>query len=145
VLLVPQTVLKCTFDQLRRCGRGRRECQVLWTSSWNNPSQITDVVHPQHRAHIGGFEVESDWLTKFWLDLGRLNAGVRVQVHTHPGEAFHSATDDAFPMICTPGFLSLVIPNFATGAATLEEAFLAELDDRGRFMQVPVHARLIII
>jgi hypothetical protein len=139
---VPQRVLKLTFDHLRKCGRGQRECQVLWTSSWNAVEEITGVVHPKHRGHAGGFEVQSDWLTSFWLELAERNQGVRVQVHTHPGEAFHSHTDDAYPMVHSPGFLSLVIPRFAEGAVAFDDAFLAELGADGRFREVPIHRHL---
>jgi hypothetical protein len=35
-----------------------------------------------------------------------------AQLHTHPGAAFHSGTDDEFPIVRTPGFLSIVLPEF---------------------------------
>jgi len=144
VFLVPQCVLKATFDHLRRCGNGLRECQILWTSSWNTMPEITGVVHPKHRAHAGGFEIDSTWLSSFWLQLAECGDGVRVQVHTHPGEAFHSPTDDAFPIIHAPGFLSLVIPRFAEGQIGLEDAFLAELGQDGRFRKVAISKHLRI-
>ena len=141
---VPHRMLELTFDHFRKCGRGQRECQILWTSSWNAVEEITGVVHPQHRAHVGGFEIESAWLTSFFLELLERNEGVRVQVHTHPGEAFHSRTDDAYPMIHTPGSLSLVIPRFATGEVGFDDAFLAELDNDGQFREVPIHRHLTV-
>jgi|ERR1700722_10754826 len=36
-----------------------------------------------------------------------------AQIHTHPDEAYHSETDDAFPIATTVGCVSIVIPNFA--------------------------------
>jgi hypothetical protein len=39
---------------------------------------------------------------------------VVAQLHTHPGRAFHSSTDDAFPLVSTPGFLSIVAPDFGS-------------------------------
>jgi hypothetical protein len=144
VFLVPQRVLDATFDHLRRCGAGRRECQILWTSSWNTMQDITGVVHPRHRAHAGGFDLDSTWLNAFWLELAERGEGVRIQVHTHPGEAFHSAIDDAFPIIHTPGFLSLVIPRFAQSHVGLDDAFLAELGQDGLFREVPISEHLRI-
>ena len=35
-----------------------------------------------------------------------------VQLHSHPGRAYHSETDDAYPIVATLGGLSIVIPNF---------------------------------
>ena len=133
---VPAAVLHETFAVLRRCGSGRRECQVIWTGPWKDPRQVTEVIHPAHHAHASGFEVESSWLTKFWLDLSRTKTGARVQVHTHPGRAFHSATDDAFPLIHTSGFFSLVIPDFAMGRVGFDNAFVTEINEDGQWHPV---------
>jgi hypothetical protein len=116
---LPRRILEETFAHFRGCGRGRRECQVLWVSPWDAPDTITKAVHPEHEAHIGGFVLDDRWLNNFWLTLAGENLGVRIQVHTHPGEAFHSPTDDAFPIIHTAGFLSLVIPIFRAWANRL--------------------------
>jgi hypothetical protein len=123
------------FATLRTCGDGRRECQVLLLSSWKAPDAIVRTIHPVHRAHGGGFEVDHAWLTQFWNELDSRGEGVRVQVHTHPGEAFHSPTDDAWPMIHTPGFLSLVIPRFATGAISLRGSYLTEIRHGGGWVE----------
>lgn len=115
---------------------------MLWTSSWSAPDEIVECVHPQHAAHAGGFSVNDSWLTAFWLELGRRSIGVRVQVHTHPGLAFHSATDDAFPIVHSVGFLSLVIPNFARGEIGFERAYLCEITETGSWREVSINSRL---
>ena len=63
-------VLEDTFRHFRACGCGRRECQVLWLSSWDSAENITRVVHPRHKAHLGGFVLDDQWLSDFWLELG---------------------------------------------------------------------------
>ena len=142
---VPRLLLARTFAHFRECGRGRRECQALWTSPWASPETITEVVHGEHQAHAGGFELSSSWLNRFWNELSERDTGIRVQVHTHPFEAFHSPTDDKFPIVHTPGFLSLVIPNFARGPVGFEDAFLAQMQGDGRFREVPIASHLEII
>jgi proteasome lid subunit RPN8/RPN11 len=142
---ISRAALAETFGYLRDCGRGKRECVLFWTSSWeSNESDITGVVHPRHGAHCGGFEIDADWLNVFWSELADRKESIRVQVHSHPGEAFHSATDDAFPVVHTPGFLSLVIPKFGLGDIGLDGAFLARLEESGRFRQVPIEDHLVI-
>lgn len=143
--LVPRSVLERTFEFFRTCGAGLRECQILWTSSWHSPQTITSAVHPAHRSHGAGFAVEASWLNTFWLSLASKGHGVRVQVHTHPGEAFHSQTDDAYPIVHTPGFLSLVIPHFALGPVGFDDAFLAEIAPDGSWRQVDIVSRLKIV
>jgi hypothetical protein len=135
-------LLAATFAHFRECGRGRRECQVLWISSWDVPEILTKVVHSKHQAHAGGFVLDGQWISDFWQDLGNTNMGIRVQVHTHPMQAFHSPTDDRFPIIHKPGFLSLVIPNFGMDAISLSSAYLTEIQPDGRWHQVPITSRL---
>jgi hypothetical protein len=36
-----------------------------------------------------------------------------VQVHSHPTDAYHSDTDDAYPIVAIRGGLSIVVPDFA--------------------------------
>jgi len=137
-------LLSKTFDHFRKCGKGRHECQALWTSAWRDPKIITEVVHPAHIADVGGYLVDQKWLNSFWLALAENDRGVRVQVHTHPREAFHSQSDDAFPIIHVPGFLSLVIPNFALGPVGFRGAYLTEIQPDGRWQQVDPNERLKI-
>jgi hypothetical protein len=144
VYRLPRGILDKTFAHFRGCGRGRRECQVLWVSSWDATDTISKAVHPEHEAHIVGFVLDDRWLNGFWFRLAQENLGVRIQVHTHPGEAFHSPTDDAFPMIHTVGFLSLVIPNFALGPIGFQDAFLTEIQANGHWREVPIAERLVL-
>jgi hypothetical protein len=59
---------------------------------------------------------------------------VRLQAHTHPGWASHSETDDRFALIPAPGFLSLVIPDFALGPVGLDRAVLVAMDDQSEWV-----------
>jgi hypothetical protein len=137
-------MLEETFRHFRQCGAGREECQVLWLSSWENPEVIAKIVHPRHRAGRGGFVLDDRWLNDFWMELGDTNMGIRFQVHTHPMEAFHSQTDDDYPIIHKPGFLSLVIPNFALGPVGFKDAYLTEIQPDGRWQEVAIPSRLVL-
>jgi hypothetical protein len=142
---LPREILGSTFEKFRECGAGLHECQVLWIGPWKDPLAISEAVHPRHRSHSAGFDVEGAWLNTFWIELAAKKAGVRVQVHTHPGRAFHSATDDRFPIIHLPGFLSLVLPNFGIGPVSFDGSYLAELTDTGDWKNVPVTSRFEIV
>ena len=54
-----------------------------------------------------------------------------MQIHTHPREAWHSAIDDQFSLAPATGFLSLVIPDFATGPAGLAGSALVRMQPDG--------------
>ena len=141
---LPWPLLARTFSCVRECGRGFHECQALWVSSWLEPELLTEVVHPKHRAYGDGFVLDDQWLNDFWLRLGAENLGIRFQVHTHPRTAFHSPTDDAYPIIHKPGFLSLVIPNFGLGPVGFDGAYLTEIQADGAWRQVSIGSRLVL-
>jgi len=142
---IPTSLLDDTFRQLRDCGRGQAECQVLWVSPWAAPESINTVVHSKHLARISGFELDSPWINSFWTEISKNQLGVRCQVHSHPGRAYHSLTDDEWPVIHTAGFLSLVVPNFGTGRVCFEGAYLAELLSDGSWQEVPPCKRFKIV
>jgi hypothetical protein len=141
---VPRRLLERTFSVLRSCGQGRQECQALWISAWHSPYETLELVHPAHRANAMGFSLDSAWLNAFWLQLAESNKGVRVQIHTHPRDAFHSHVDDSFPIVHTRGFLSLVIPNFALGPVKFADTYLTEIAEDGRWNEVAVIDRFEI-
>jgi len=131
-----------TFEQLRQCGAGRRECVAFWLGPAQTPGVITRVVHPEHVATPWYYRVDDAWLTRFWLALAESHESVRMQVHTHRGRAGHSPTDDAGALVYQEGFLSLVLPRFAMQDDCRDRAFLAELDASGQWREVPVRERI---
>lgn len=141
---LPRRMIDETFTTLRSCGAGVRECQLFWASAWSDPLDLTHVIHPKHYSDAHGSALDNAWISKFWVDLADRDLGVRVQVHTHPCEAFHSQTDDAFPLIHEAGFLSLVIPDFATGPASFNRAYLTEIQPDGSWSEVAVGERFTV-
>jgi hypothetical protein len=133
VITLPRTLLEETFSLLRDCGRGETECQVFWLAPIADPQTITDVAIPHHSASPYGVEVDDASLNALWLSLGDRHLSIRAQVHTHKGRAFHSPTDDAWPVVHTAGFISLVIPRFALGPIGLCNTFAAVIDGTGHW------------
>lgn len=131
-----------TLEQFRRCGRGRAECVVYWLARLETPDLVERLVHPDHTASVGLYSVKPDWLTPFFIRLHSERCTVRAQVHTHCYEAFHSATDDDWPLVTTQGFLSLVVPRFAEEPVHMEELFLVELDEQGRWNRLDIREQL---
>ena len=144
-LQLAKALLSETFEHFRRCGRGRRECQVVWVGPLDSPTAITRLVHLDHSASMTAFELTSSALDALWDDLAATGSTLRVQVHTHPGAAFHSATDDAYPISFRCGFLSLVIPNFAAGPVGFNGADLAQVNDQRQWRQVSIAEHLEVV
>jgi hypothetical protein len=137
-------ILDETFAAFRACGGGRRECVAYWLGPCSIDDVVDEVVHPEHFAHSGGYQLDDRWLTKFWFDLAHRGKSVRVQTHTHPGLSGHSRTDDDWAIVHTEGFLSLVFPNFGLGCVGFEGAYLAERARRG-WRAVPIAERLAVV
>lgn len=142
-LRLARDIVPGTFHTFRQCGRGECECAVYWTGP-----AAADVVdgheHPNHKRSPFGYEVEDEWLMQFWKQLGTSNRSVKVQVHTHPGAAFHSRTDDQWPIVSQAGFLSIVIPNFAAGEPTLDGAWIGRLERDGKWRTLASAAEAVI-
>jgi proteasome lid subunit RPN8/RPN11 len=143
-LRVAGEVLPATFRLLRNCGRGDCECVVYWTGTASD--RIVDQVeHPAHKRSPFGYELESEWLTQFWKSLAENKRSVKAQVHTHPHRAFHSNTDDRWPIVAQEGFISIVIPDFATGRPTLDGAWVGAMLRDGRWQREVEASRLLVM
>lgn len=143
-LRMREDLLREVFSILREHGAGRRECVVYLTGPREDPSVVDEVLHPVHVAHPEYYEIDSNWLTRTWIELAKQAREIRVQVHIHGGEAFHSETDDAYPAVQTEGFLSLVIPYFAHGPVGLDGAFLVELGPGGSWIERDARRELVV-
>lgn len=142
--MVGEGLLEQTLTAFRGCGAGRRECVVFWAGPVDRPNEVDLVLHPDHTSARGGYEVSAAWLTETWNRLADERRSIRLQVHTHPRAAFHSRTDDAHPIVTTPGFLSLVLPRFGLPPQTLKDVFLARLEPDGTFVEVTIAETIAI-
>lgn len=141
--LAQETVLT-TFRKFRECGRGECECAVYWTGPASE-DVVDGVEHPIHKRSPFGYEVNDSWLTEFWKRLAACGRSVKVQVHTHPRCAFHSATDDGWPIVSQAGFVSIVIPDFASGEASLEGTWVGQLGEDGKWRRLSSAAEAVVL
>lgn len=118
--VIPASVVEPTLSELRTVGEDHNEAFVVWggtVSEGGKQLTFTSAVWPDQTASRSPegllVVVEGDALfalNKHLYQRGELLAG---QVHTHPASAYHSSTDDDFPLVTLVGGLSVVIPDFA--------------------------------
>ena len=120
---LPASLLQSVMDTLMDCGSGRNECIVYATARLESPRVADAFIHPHHASTPVSTTVESAELNHVWDELRETGRKIVMQIHSHPAAAFHSSTDDNFPIIHSVGFLSLVLPSF--GGRGLEGAHLA--------------------
>lgn len=111
-------VIDETIDLLRSAGRRGNEGFVLWSgvrdgrvfsvrrAHW--PKQAPQRTSDGLLVYVDGSALHE--VNKFCFAQGEI---VGAQVHTHPTDAYHSDTDDHYPLVTLKGSLSVVIPDFA--------------------------------
>jgi hypothetical protein len=115
--VIPGAVVSETDEQLRDAGKDGVERFVLWSGV------ITSDVFHVKTAHVPSqtayrlksglcVRVGGDALHQLNMWLFGAHELLGVQVHSHPTEAYHSQTDDTFPIVTTRGGLSIVVPDF---------------------------------
>jgi hypothetical protein len=137
-------ILQETFRTLRECGRGECECAVYWTVP-SDSNLVNGVEHPIHRRSPLGYEINDVWVTDFWKRLAVSKRSIIAQIHTHPDEAFHSATDDKWPIVSQAGFLSIVIPGFALGEPTFDRAWIGRLEADGKWKRLATASEAVVV
>jgi hypothetical protein len=65
--------------------------------------------------------VEGDELHRIGIEIFDSGLQLFAQIHSHPGAAYHSETDDAYPIVTVLGGISIVVPNFARGGLNIRE------------------------
>lgn len=145
MLRLPASVLAETIRMMADCGKGQCECVTYWTGLVGGNGTVDGWDHPTHRRSPYGYQIDDAWLTRYWFQLARQGRAIRAQVHTHPGLAFHSETDDHWPVISQPGFISIVIPDFAMGPIDLNKMWAGILTVDGVWREAPITSVLEII
>lgn len=117
---VSEETIGHTEAALREAGRNGHERFALWTGTTRGDLFSVDHLYvPDQQGYKfdAGLcvRVAADALHELNVWLYRNQQILGVQIHTHPNEAYHSETDDTYPIVTTLGGLSLVIPRFCRG------------------------------
>lgn len=72
---------------------------------------------------------------------------VPIRLHTHPGRAYHSCTDDDNMLLSHRGAISIVVPDFAREPIELGRCSVNELDREHRWRELgreEIEARFVL-
>ena len=116
--VVPADLCDACDRKLREAGANGDERFVLWSGVIRDQRLLIRTMHVPRQTSYRLSEglcvrVDADELHRLNVWLYEHEERLAIQVHSHPTEAFHSETDDAYPMVTTLGGLSLVVPDFA--------------------------------
>lgn len=106
-----------TVEAIRSAGEDGYELFVVWSGTRDHdtfnvanvhiPDQVSYKLDSGLCVRVDGSELHR---LNVWLYEAKQVIG--VQVHGHPTDAYHSKTDDTFPITTLVGSLSIVLPNF---------------------------------
>jgi hypothetical protein len=116
---VPAVVQEQTESSLRAAGRDGYELFVLWSGRIAGDAFRVMAGHVPRQTSAKTRDgllvrVEGEALHKMNVWLYEHEQLLGAQIHAHPRKAFHSETDDTYPIVTTLGGLSLVAANFCS-------------------------------
>lgn len=150
-IVVPSACVEEAHAHLRRVGQRGLEGFALWAGELDGDTFLVraNIIPEQRglRSDLGVcVVVGGDELHRINVWLYEHNMILIAQLHSHPGEAYHSATDNAYPIATSVGSLSLVVPDFASEPFSLANcAVYRLLPSRGWVKLSRVEADLLIV
>jgi hypothetical protein len=141
-ITLPKACLTSAHAHLRHVGQYSAEAFALWAGLRDGAVfQITQSIIPEQRALLmdSGIcvTVGSKELHRINIWLYERQLTLIAQLHTHPDRAYHSETDDMYPIATADGSLSLVVPNFAREPFALENCAIYRLYSQ-RWLQLSI-------
>ena len=139
---VPATIVAQTENALRNAGAKGYEAFVLWSGCQNGREFDVRTVHvPKQDSYRleTGLCVRVDGNELHRLNVWLYEAGeiMAVQVHAHPSEAYHSETDDTYPVVATLGGVSIVAAEVCRDSLFTTSTAIYRLDPEGWTEQAP--------
>jgi proteasome lid subunit RPN8/RPN11 len=83
---------------------------------------VVGTIRPESRTTPGSFSVSSVAMARIVRRANDLGLQVVGQVHSHPGQACHSAGDDEGARISYDGYVSIVVPDYGRRLPSLAGA-----------------------
>jgi hypothetical protein len=151
-IMVPQEVVDGTIEFLRHRGTMGLEAFALWAGvAEGNIFYVRANIIPAQSGHSSDegvcVSVGPEELHRLNVWLYENKMGLIAQIHSHPTEAYHSETDDAYPIATTVGCISIVIPNFARQSFSVGRCAIYRLDESKEwsYLDTPEVSKLIYI
>ncbi|APT34592.1 Y4jG [Methylobacterium phyllosphaerae] len=151
-ITLPRACADAAQEHMRSVGRAGHEGLALWVGRQDGDRFAVEQTWVPSQRHVRTDDgvcvcIGPDELHRINVRLHREKLTLLGQVHSHPGRAYHSDTDDAFAIATAIGNLSLVVPDYAARPFALADTAAYRLDARARWARVPAGAltRLITI
>jgi hypothetical protein len=135
-VIIPESALATVVAFMRSAGRIGCEALALWVGEREGERfEVRAAYIPEQRCIRGEggllVQVDEDALHQMnvWLFENRYT--IVAQLHSHPTSAYHSDTDDHFPVATRRGSFSIVVPDFARDPFHFSNCAVYRLDKSG--------------
>jgi hypothetical protein len=140
-VLVPARCIESTHVHLLECGLRGCEGMALWAGSRSgNAFRVQHAIIPKQRGirsdHGIAVAVGPEELHRINVWLFQNKVSLVAQIHSHPGAAYHSDTDDSYALVAKEGALSIVVPNFARDGFIIPRCAVYRLSAIGHWTEV---------
>lgn len=113
MLRISKILLQESLDRLK--SSTVKEKVLIWFGEKQlDESIVLEVFEPMQIATSNYFEIPIEGIQEIIDKVKKEKRIVVAQIHTHPGYAFHSKTDDKMAIPRHEGAYSLVLPSFAS-------------------------------
>lgn len=134
---IPTAILEATSRIMGRFGYEKRECYVWWGGYFNSDgvAHVLTAYSPIINTSYGRVHLQNQDLVAMHQELRNRDQLLIAELHTHPpGAGGQNEVDAAHPAAPYPGFISIVVPNFAHPRFDdLTEAFVYEYIKENRW------------
>lgn len=138
LILLPFPILKETIKIFKEYGKENLEAIAIWVGQEEKTTfKIKEVWIPTQFNTIISYYVPDLNVHNINVDLNKKNYSAIAQLHTHPGNAFHSCIDDNNSILTLPGSFSIVVPDFGSVSIrnNLNNLAVYRLFDKGWVLQ----------
>ena len=114
---IEASAIRETEEAICSVGQDGYESFVLWSGTRDGDTFTVATVHiptqTSYKLNDGlCVRVDGSELHRLNVWLYEAQQVIGVQVHSHPEDAYHSETDDTYPIATLAGSLSIVLPFF---------------------------------
>ena len=114
---IEASAIRETVEAIRSAGQDGYESFVLWSGTRDDDTFTVAQVHipeqTSYKLNTGlCVRIDGSELHRLNVWLYEAQQVIGVQVHSHPTDAYHSDTDDTYPIATLEGSLSIVLPFF---------------------------------
>lgn len=143
---IPEVVLHKSYQHFQIFGKNGLEAFALWLGRFKDEEKnhfaVTEAFIPSQdnqSTELGlSVSISGEALHRLNIYLFKNNLRLLAQIHSHPGPAYHSETDDSFPVTTQLGSFSIVVPYFGSIPFSLNTVAVYRLSQENDWSLVPL-------